>query len=569
MPAARAAAVVQALPPQRAAPDPAAPAGNAGTGDQLETVLAAQLLQLELLPRVDLDAAERRAAVLLAAAGGRGLTELSLRAWLVQADVLERRGEIAASAPIAREVQRWATAHSARYLLARSHYVLEAVHVDLGDAATALEHAVSAVELLVDTDPPVIRFDHLVRLTDCKAVSGSMEAARADYPMVLRLAEDLADVDRQLLVLNNWAYFEHLAGNFAESLAFCHRMQALAARHRMPLHMGRVDTTARALIGLGRYAEAEQLMRPALHTEALRSSPDGDSAAECTLTLAEIQRRLGDTVQAQRTLDECVRLCRENGLAGVAVKARCEQAAVHAAEGRFSAAYEVHRIYHAEAIAMQSAQREASARAAQAVYETTEARRQSSRYRELSLRDPLTGLYNRRYVDDEVPDLVRRGTGSGDVVTIALVDLDHFKDVNDTCSHDVGDKVLCVVADLLQATAAAGSPGAFAARMGGEEFLLVLPGADTADAVRQLDGFCRTVRRHPWVALTGQVPVTVSIGATAVARQDPATVADLLARADAHLYTAKDTGRDRVVADEPGAGTPPEPTGMRRSWRAG
>jgi diguanylate cyclase (GGDEF)-like protein len=200
---------------------------------------------------------------------------------------------------------------------------------------------------------------------------------------------------------------------------------------------------------------------------------------------------------------------------------------------------------------LQSAERDARARALQAMYETTEARQQSRRYRELSLRDPLTGLYNRRYVDDELPRLLGRGAGTGETVTVALLDLDHFKRVNDTRSHEVGDRVLCAVAGLLQdaGVSAVAGDGSFVARMGGEEFLLVLTGADPATAARHLEDVRRTVRSHPWAELTGDLPVTVSIGATSTACAAVSTPAEMLGRADAHLYLAKRQGRDRVVTD--------------------
>jgi diguanylate cyclase (GGDEF)-like protein len=201
---------------------------------------------------------------------------------------------------------------------------------------------------------------------------------------------------------------------------------------------------------------------------------------------------------------------------------------------------------------LQSAERDARARALQAMYETTEARRQTRRYRELSLRDPLTGLYNRRFVDEQLPRLLRR-TPDAPEVTVALLDLDYFKLVNDTCSHEVGDEVLRIVAEILQGAeekqCQGTGPGSFAARMGGEEFLLVLVGCDPGTAARQLDDVRRTVAAHPWSELTGTMAITVSIGAASTAAVLEPRPAAILGRADAFLYRAKRQGRDRVVGD--------------------
>ena len=359
----------------------------------------------------------------------------------------------------------------------------------------------------------------------------------------------LGDVDRQLLVLNNRAYYETLSGSFNEALVWSTKLQELADRHGLPMRVGRLDTIGRVLMELGRLEDAEEAMLPGLRPEILETSLDGDAGADFLLTLAEIRRRRGHLAAAQESLDECVRRCDQFGLTSIRVRARREQSELHAASGSFRAAFEDLSIYCDELLDLQSAERDARARALQAMYETTEARRQTRRYRELSLRDPLTGLYNRRFVDDQLPRLL--DGGAAQPVTVALLDLDHFKRVNDTCSHEVGDRVLCAVAELLQDVAATvpGDGGSFAALMGGEEFLLVLVGPDAATAARHLEDVRRTIRTYPWAELTGDLPVTVSVGAASFTGLTDTTVGELFGRADGHLYLAKRAGRDRVVSD--------------------
>jgi len=182
------------------------------------------------------------------------------------------------------------------------------------------------------------------------------------------------------------------------------------------------------------------------------------------------------------------------------------------------------------------------------VFENEEARRDSERLRELCMLDPLSGLANRRYVEEQLPLLLAEALEAEKPIAVALVDLDHFKRVNDECSHEVGDRVLVEVAGLL----AAAADGGFAARMGGEEFLLVLPGSSRADALRRCGALRRAVRDHDWSSLTGSIAVTASMG-VAVAEAGVTTAAELLRRADRHLYAAKRSGRDRVIGGaEPG-----------------
>ena len=511
-------------------------------------LLAASLDELEALSRFDRGGVAEHAARAAEAARALGETELELRARLVQADLVRRRGDVGAAGRTAQDVQRWATEHHAGHLLSRSHFLLAAVLQELGDLSLALEHAVLSVDLLDGGGPATLRIDHLARMADCLGLQGDA-GARERYAEVLQLAEEIGDVDRQLLVLNNSAYVEILAGHHDAAHALSVQLQELAATHGVPLDVGRLDTIARALMGLGRLDEAEAVLQPGRHRATLDASPDGDAGADFLLTLAEVQRRRGHVGQAQRTLDECVRRCDQYGLASIRVRARREQAELHAAGGDFQAAFEEHKSYCEEALALQSAQRDARARALHAMYEATEARRQSRRYRELSLRDPLTGLYNRRYVDDELPRLLDPATGQA--VAVALLDLDHFKRVNDTWSHGVGDQVLCAVAELLEAavSVAGSGPGTFAARMGGEEFLLVLVGLDLPAAVQQLGALRDAVAAHPWAGLADGLAVTVSVGVAGTTGRTRHLPTDLLGAADAHLYAAKAGGRDRVVSD--------------------
>jgi len=183
------------------------------------------------------------------------------------------------------------------------------------------------------------------------------------------------------------------------------------------------------------------------------------------------------------------------------------------------------------------------------MFETAEAREDAARFRDQARRDPLTGLPNRRHLDESLPAMVEEAVRTGAPLVVAIVDVDHFKRINDTCSHQVGDQVLVAMGDLLAAAVpAASGPGTgFAARSGGEEFVLVLAGLDPAAAVAHLEALRHAIATHPWRPLTGALPVTVSIGAAAAAADSSQT--QLLARADERLYAAKRDGRNRVYVD--------------------
>jgi diguanylate cyclase (GGDEF)-like protein len=165
---------------------------------------------------------------------------------------------------------------------------------------------------------------------------------------------------------------------------------------------------------------------------------------------------------------------------------------------------------------------------------------------EQAIRDSLTGLFNRRYLDEMLARELARAARGGYPVSIALLDVDHFKVLNDTHGHATGDRMLAALGALLSGRVRGGD---VACRYGGEELLVVLPGAPRDAAVSRAEEW-----RTACAALTVDGPgvttgigVTVSIG-VATSPGDGTDPAALLAAADRALYTAKRTGRDRVVA---------------------
>ncbi|MGC9671182.1 diguanylate cyclase [Planosporangium sp. 12N6] len=470
--------------------------------------------------------------------------DLQARARLVAADALARNGDLAAAAPILDQVNAWAIEHGDPYVLARSHFLLSILHTCIGDLAEARRHASLSVDHLPDDTPPRIRGAHLVVLAmSLDGVPGA-EAARY-HAEALDIAAAAGDHEVSRAVLNNMAYAAYQEGDTTAAVALVERLRGLVGRARIALRPADLDTVARVEMLRGGYAEAERILLPLVQDEPAEWNAESDMLPEILLTLAEAQRQLGAGDRAQVSLDRCRTLCAERGLVGVAVRARREQARLYAAAGRYREAYEEHCRYDSEAQELRADEREAQARLTQLVFESREGRRDTARFRDMALRDPLTGLYNRRFVDGQLPALVDRAAHDGHPLSVALVDVDFFKRINDTLSHEMGDRVLQKVAALL--TEAIDEP-ATVARLGGEEFVLVIPGDDAGEALGRCERIRHTVHRYPWRALTGQLPVTVSIGVTTVTGAGT-TPASLLSQADRNLYAAKRSGRNRVLGD--------------------
>ncbi|MEA2123930.1 MAG: hypothetical protein QOI80_712 [Solirubrobacteraceae bacterium] len=152
--------------------------------------------------------------------------------------------------------------------------------------------------------------------------------------------------------------------------------------------------------------------------------------------------------------------------------------------------------------------------------------------------DVLTGLANRRGFDEAFPRLVERAQLEGRPIAVVSVDIDHFKAVNDTHGHDVGDRVLISVGQTLRERARVLD---LVGRVGGEEFVVVLPGLDGQAAHRVAERIRLAISRSG----AGRHPaITVSAGVAALEPGATATAEKLLATADAALYDAKRAGRD-------------------------
>lgn len=176
----------------------------------------------------------------------------------------------------------------------------------------------------------------------------------------------------------------------------------------------------------------------------------------------------------------------------------------------------------------------------------TERKRMQEALHEQATHDSLTGLFNRRYLDETLLRELHRRQRSGEPLTIAMLDLDHFKRFNDIYGHDAGDTVLRAVSDLLRHSSRAGD---IACRYGGEELTLILLGSSSHDARIRLDTLREAISQLQVAHQKRALPtITVSIGIAEAIGEEVDAVA-ILGRADAALYRAKALGRNRVIVD--------------------
>jgi two-component system, cell cycle response regulator len=165
---------------------------------------------------------------------------------------------------------------------------------------------------------------------------------------------------------------------------------------------------------------------------------------------------------------------------------------------------------------------------------------------EMAITDPLTGLYNRRYMESHLSSLLEQAVARKKPLTVLVLDIDYFKAINDSHGHDAGDDVLREFSFRIKKSIRGID---LACRYGGEEFVVVMPETDLTVATMVAERLRRRIATEPFPIQEGarKLEVTISVGISALSKND--TAATILKRADAALYRAKRDGRNRVVPD--------------------
>jgi diguanylate cyclase (GGDEF)-like protein len=314
-------------------------------------------------------------------------------------------------------------------------------------------------------------------------------------------------------------------------------------RGQLPYSLGMLGALHRCI---GDLDAAEQYLRESL---AL-----GESLANPRLIAMgalDLARVLGARSRADEAL-ATLRRAREAALAGNLAlqvgESWSEEAAVHERSGDLRAALDAHRQFHAVEIERLAADRARVEQSRGALDEIRRLRREAAQLQrkaaaaeEQARHDPLTGLLNRAGFDAEARPLLERSRGEGRALTMAWIDVDRFKLVNDRFGHAIGDVVLAIVGRMLREERRAGD---LAARLGGDEFAVLIRDADRDTALRSFARLHEAVRAHPWEQIVPGLAVTLSTGCAQW--RDGETLDQLAHRADEAMYAAKRAGRDQV-----------------------
>lgn len=163
---------------------------------------------------------------------------------------------------------------------------------------------------------------------------------------------------------------------------------------------------------------------------------------------------------------------------------------------------------------------------------------------DMAIRDGLTGLFNRKYTQTYLLDLIENNTC--DVITIALLDIDKFKDINDTFGHLFGDKAIKIVANIARKYA---NNNGIVGRFGGEEFLIILPSKTVDESVSIIEQMHSEIKSTPLLYERESINLNVSIGISSYPHM-ASTMEELFQRADNAMYYSKENGRGRIIIDK-------------------
>ncbi len=177
------------------------------------------------------------------------------------------------------------------------------------------------------------------------------------------------------------------------------------------------------------------------------------------------------------------------------------------------------------------------------VQDVTELASYEQKLVQMNIKDGLTGVYNRRFLQTRLNEEYQRFKRYGTKLSIVMIDIDFFKKVNDNYGHQCGDAVLIAVSSKIAESIRKTD---YLARYGGEEFCCLLPETDLARAVINAERFRQLVEEQVTSCQETKIKVTISLGVSELTTEDTAEA--LLKRADQALYQAKDSGRNRVVS---------------------
>jgi diguanylate cyclase (GGDEF)-like protein len=440
------------------------------------------------------------------------------------------------------------------------------IYYFVGDQTTALKFGIQALHLSQELNLHIQEATVLDVLAMIYAASGDQEQALKSNGSATQIARTAGDELLEITTLNNRAYILHQSGSSSEALEPA--LQGLKLAHQSALVVQEssiLDTLGEILIAMGDYVQAEKYLREGL--TLLENSGLGLDKTYYSLGLGKLYLKLPDLEQARTQLEQALDLATSSNMQAIGAECHHLLAEVHERQGDYKQALEHQKSYdtlHEKINNESSAKQLAILKVA---HQVETAQRDSEIYRLLNVElrgeieerkriekeleflatiDPLTCLYNRRHFFKLAQHEIDLSLRYNRPLTMLMVDLDHFKDINDSYGHATGDQVLGLVSAFIQKTLRSVD---IIGRYGGEEFCIVLPETNLKQGLLAAKRLMRSVKEENFETASGKISLTISIGLSNLPLDNQTvkvSIDQLLDNADKGLYKAKQTGRNRV-----------------------
>jgi diguanylate cyclase (GGDEF)-like protein len=484
-------------------------------------------------------------------------------------------GDMALALRCCLQARDWYQACNEASGVARALSLAGAALVKLGDAEEALAHIDEACRTIAAVDDPTVKARVWTNMGVVQEALQNFDKAVAAGETALQAVGDLHPplrrrIEANLLLFRIQAATRKCQQQPSEAVRAALRVQCDAVRCELAatedpqvvasLHAVLGD----ALLALGDVAGARAALTRGLEV----AGSVHHHADECPMlvSLAAVESAAANRELAGQLLTRAMTLAHDRGLPDEEARCHRSLSELYQADGdfrrallHFQAFHEVHHQAQEAKVATRTLVLDMKLEAKRAQLEAEIFRLKVQRLEEDKLQlevraeqlhrnaheDPLTGLANRRGFEHRMALVQGNGAAvASRGVTLALADIDHFKQVNDRFSHAVGDGVLQAVAALMRQHC---RPCDVVARFGGEEFVLALIDADVPNAKAACDRLREAIASHDWATIHPGLSVTISFGLAALQSSDVATT---LKEADAALYRSKASGRNRVSVSE-------------------
>jgi diguanylate cyclase (GGDEF)-like protein len=429
-----------------------------------------------------------------------------------------------------------------KYLIGSIQSILGRTYWHIDDYPASMDYYLSALKLGQGEAHPDLEISLINGLGLVQYGLGNYAESLSYFKQCLeKSAED--DFTGRGDANNNIAYVLHVLGRDQEALAY--GLAGLELFNQLGTSVGKMETLnslGAIQLALGHYDEAMAFLQQGLALSRQNNSPVLELSY--VLEISRIRQARGELDLAEQEILEALRTAeRINSLTNISlmherlVQLYKEKQDYHSALEHFEA-------FHATYKKIFNDQSDRRLKSLEIVHQVDLTRQQAELYREMAGTDFLTNLVNRRRFLEIAELALQRASREGGQLAILMLDIDHFKRVNDRYGHKAGDSVLAAVAATLKKTLRQGD---VAGRYGGEEFIILVPGIDCGLCLNIAERIRQAVARLTIPLDDSTIQVTISLGLACLAPEHALALDALINQADQALYRAKQQGRNRVV----------------------